>query len=85
MPNLVGKTSAPGSVSPCFYPDDEAVEPSHPCFYPDDEPVELSHRDGNVNACFHPDDGDVNACFHPDLHLGLTGIEEQHLAALAAR
>lgn len=54
-------------------------------------------RDGNVNACFRPDDGDVNACFHPDqsvtagrhvgenLDLGLTGVEERHLAALAVR
>jgi hypothetical protein len=87
MPNLAVKASAAGSVSPCFRPEDD--------------PDELRHHDGDVNACFHPDndphemrhhDGDVNSCFHPDhddlvagLHLTLTGVEEQHLAALAVR
>jgi len=47
------------------------------CFHPDDDPVELRNGNGNVNACFRPDDGDVD--------LGLTGVEERHLAALAVR
>ena len=86
MPNLAVKTS---SVSPCFRPEDPD-EPSNrdgnvnACFHPD-EPAELTNRDGNVNSCFHPGDGDVNSCFHPDLHFTLTGLEEQHLAVLAAR
>jgi len=74
MPDLAVKGSAARSVSPCFRPEDD--------------PDEMRHREGGVNACFHP--GDVNACFHPDhddlvagLHLTLTGVEEQHLAALA--
>ena len=98
MPDLAVKASAAGSVSPCFRPEDDPDEMRHrggdvnACFHPDDDTYEMRHRDGNVNACFRPDDGDVNSCFHPDqddlvagLHLTLTGVEEQHLAALAVR
>ena len=79
MPNLAVKAPAAGSDV-------------NACFHPDDDQHEMRHRDGNVNACFRPDDGDVNSCFHPGdddlaagLHLALTGVEEHHLAALAVR
>ena len=65
MPNLAVKASTAGSVSPCFRPEDN--------------PDEM--RNGDVNACFHPDHDDLVA----GLHLTLTGVEEQHLAALAVR
>ncbi len=68
-----------GSVSPCFRPDDDqpaasATDPGRP-----------------VSPCFHPEEPPVNSCrragddLASDLHLALTGVEEQHLAALAVR
>lgn len=79
-----------GDVNSCFRPDDDQPaagatdpgRPSHPCFHPDD---------GNVNSCFHPEEPPVNSCRRAgddlvsDLHLALTGVEEQHLATLAVR
>ncbi|MFI5891115.1 hypothetical protein ACIA5D_13480 [Actinoplanes sp. NPDC051513] len=94
MRNLAVKASGASSVSPCFRPVDAPDEMRHrdpnvnACFHPDDDTQELRHRDPNVNSCFHPDDGDVNSCFHPGhdgLDLRLTGLEEQHLAALSVR
>jgi hypothetical protein len=94
------KASAAGSVSPCFRPEDNPDEMRHrggdvnACFHPDNRDVNSCFHpdDGDVRVCFHPDDGDVRVCFHPDhddlvagLHLTLTGVEEQHLAALAIR
>jgi hypothetical protein len=68
-------------VALCFHPGDASAtaQPVAICFHPGDETTTVDgHRP--VSPCHHPDDDLADG-----LHLALTGLDERHLAAVAAR